>query len=175
MKRFAAAVWASLCIGLAACEKAADISSPLVYDTDGVSFSYPGNWQVTEDTTEQGFRYVFVESPGDAIFIIQLYQNNFDLSLRQFAEDFSSGARNELTIIGISDSTFESIEKAGFSAAIRERVSLNWAGESIPHIRDYYMREAGPLIVYVIAQVATEDLAMVEPGFDLILASFRVK
>lgn len=168
------AIWATLSVGLTACEQYADIASPQVYDSSNIRFSYPDNWQVTEDASKQGFRYIFIESPGDAIFIIQIYDNDIAIGLGDFASNFSAAANDETAYVNVSDSIFEDIQKTGFPMAIRERFSLSLAGETVPHIRDYYIDEHGSHIVYFIGQVSTECLDMVAPGFDLILSSFRV-
>lgn len=37
---------------LSACEQRADLSNPDYYSKNGVSFSLPGNWNVSEDIQE---------------------------------------------------------------------------------------------------------------------------
>ena len=49
------------------------MNNQLKYEKDGLSFSYPANWEVTEDFVSEDVRFVFVESPGDAIIKIEVY------------------------------------------------------------------------------------------------------
>ena len=61
---------------LVGCEKMADVGSPQEYDADGLSFSYPGNWSISVEKLGQGedkTKVINLESPGDAIVIVCLY------------------------------------------------------------------------------------------------------
>ena len=54
-------------------ERNAATDNPTSYSKAGLEFEYPGNWTVTEDTQQAGLRFLIVESPGDAVVIIQIY------------------------------------------------------------------------------------------------------
>ena len=175
MRTSVLAVWTVLLLGLVGCEKTADISSPVKYEKDNISFSYPKNWKVTEDVVQQEVRYLFVESPGDAMFVAQIYAKPDAVSLSEFVEWFSSHSKEEIPIGNISESSFSDIEETAFSPGIKESFSVSVLGGKVPHIREYYIRESSKKVAFLIAQAATEDLGKVEPGFNLILSSFIIE
>jgi len=164
-----------LLLGLVGCERAADITSPVKYEKDNISFSHPQNWKVTEDVAQQDVRYLFVESPGYAIFVVQIYAKHDAVSFSEFVEWFSSQSKEETPIGNISESSFSYIEETTFSPSIREGFSITVLGQKIPHIRKYYVKESSKKVTFLVAQVAVEDLGKVEPGFNLILRSFVVE
>jgi hypothetical protein len=178
MRTLMLGIWAILLLGLLGCEKAADISSPIKYEKENVSFSYPQNWKVTEDVGQQDVRYLFVESPGDAIFMALIYSKNDAVPLSEFVEWFSSQSREETPIGNVGKSSFSAVEKNKFSPrmkGIKENFAISLLGEQTPHIREYYAMDTKNKIAFLVAQAATEDLSKVAPGFDLILSSFAVK
>ena len=98
VKVFQLSQLAALAILVAGCERAPDIDQPNSYDKGGIAFSFPGNWSVSEDVTEPGeleYRHIFVESPGNAIVIIQRYSPGIDLTVEEFAKQFLEGTIEE--------------------------------------------------------------------------------
>ena len=163
---------------LTGCEKAADVSSPLNYDKHDIRFSYPANWRVGEDVEQGNFRYIIVETPGDALFMVQVFSDQDPIPLDELAENFSARAKEATPIGDVSESTYSDIEKSIGSdtlEGIKEEFSITVLDEEVPHIREYYFLDADGKCVYLICQVATEDLPKVEPGFNLILGSFAVE
>lgn len=163
---------------LIGCEKPADISSPMSYEKQNIRFSYPSNWKVTEDVEQEDIRYLFVESPGDAIFLVQIYSKQDAVSLREFSEWFSAQAKQETSIVNIGNSSFSATEKIieiGRKKGIKEAFSMTLLGEHIPHIREYYLIDTNNKVAFLISQTAREDLSKVEAGFNLILSSFVVE
>jgi hypothetical protein len=173
-----AASFALILISFLGLERAADISSPASYAKQDIRFSYPRNWEVTEDVQREGYRYLFVESPGAAMFIAQIYSKQDAVPLSKFAERFSAQARQDIPVANIGRSSFSAIEKAtvsGRKKGIREGLSLTLLGMQVPHTREYYLIDANDKIAYLISQTATEDLSKVQPGFNLIFRSFVVE
>ena len=160
------------------CEQTANVSSPTLYELQNVRFSHPDNWKVTEDVAENGFRYIFVETSGDAIFIIQLFEDMETLSLeefsKEFSKNFSKGIQQELEGGEFTDSTYSEVEHAtayGNQQGFLEKFTLTYAGQKVPHLREYYAIETGNKVAFLITQVATADASKVKPGFSMILKS----
>ncbi len=171
-------IWTIFLLGLLGCEKAADISSPVRYEKENISFLYPHNWKVTEDVKRQDIHYIFVESPGDAISIVQIYSKSVFVSLSEFVEWFSSQSREETSAGNVGKSSFSTIERPTFSTGLKgtkENFTINILGEQLPHIREYYAMDSNNKVAFLVAQTATEDLSKVEPGFNLILRSIVVE
>jgi hypothetical protein len=165
-------------VTLAGCERAADISSPEIYERQQIRFSYPGNWDVTEDATEDIVRYLFVETPGDAIFIAQIYKKEDAVTLNEYAKWFSEQSKQETPFGDIGGNSFSQTNKkmlSGTHAGIKETFAIKLFGETVPHVREYYSVETDTKVAFLISQTATEDLAKVEPGFDLIYSTFDME
>ena len=89
---------------LTACEKKPEIAFPNQYTKAGISFNYPSNWDIEEDEEEGDFRYLIIETPADAMFLIHVYKGGDVVSLEEFAEQISSMSSNE-TPVGKIEST----------------------------------------------------------------------
>ena len=72
-------------------ERSADIKHPKSYFKNGLKFSYPGNWTITSDEGPASFRSITVETPGEAIVIIQIYDASEVTSLREYALKITRG------------------------------------------------------------------------------------
>ena len=53
---------------LTACDRPADITSPKQYDQHKIQLSYPGNWKITEEESDDNFSYLAIEG-GDALMV----------------------------------------------------------------------------------------------------------
>ena len=76
-------------------EESADLQKTTKYQKNDISFSMPSNWKVTEDNGENSARYLFVESPGSAIMIINTYEKETAPSLQEYIESLTSERSNE--------------------------------------------------------------------------------
>lgn len=160
-------------------EETADTDNPVMYEKKDIRFSYPGNWKIAEDRedTEEGFsHHVFIESPGNAVFIIQIFPVLDAIPLQQFAEQFSKLTQQK-GYSRINNSVFSELKKSinlTNNYSIQENFSIKVSGEQAPHIRGYYSVTNNKRIAYLISQTATEDLPKVNAGFALILESFNL-
>ena len=70
-----AILFVTVLLASSGCEKRADVVNVQEYSQDGIFFSLPGNWDVSEDVpeSEETFRYIIVETPGDALFMLFKY------------------------------------------------------------------------------------------------------
>jgi hypothetical protein len=158
-------------------EEQADTDNPVIYEKEGVRFSYPGNWKIAEETIEGDIHYILVTSPGNALFIIQIFSNLDAIPLQQFAEQFSERAKQEADSM-ISSYSFSGLEESKDSEgrySVQENFSINVFGVQGPHIRRYYSVTNNEKTAYLISQAVTEDLTKVEAGFSLILNSLFLK
>lgn len=159
------------------CYDRADVSSPSEYRRENIRFLYPNNWKVTQDVDRNGFRYLFVESPGDAIMILQIYRNEDALNLRDFVEQFAGKTEQEIPLGKIDNNYFSTVVKttaAGPKTGLRERFGLVIGNTQIPHIREYFRLEMKNEVIFFIRQTPEEASKRVTPGFDLILESFAL-
>ena len=166
-----------LLLCFAGCERKANVSSPSHYEKNGVKFSYPGNWEVTEDSGGAGFRSLFVESPGDAILIAQIYSKNDGMSLDEFSRAFSKSAAENTPVASVGPGTYSEIDPvgAGSESGVKETLVISLLGEKIPHVREYHRIEFGDRVAFLVSQSATEDLKKVGIGFDMVFETFKIE
>lgn len=166
----------SIALLLAGCwETPADISNPQTYDKDGLTFTFPGNWTVTEDVTADQLRYLFVETPGEALVVVQVDSSGHTENLKSFAESFSQRATTETPIGDMAQNEFGPIEKRLAYEVIQEKFSITLLSVEVPHTRIYFRKASGDKTIVIINQAADEDLASVNPGFDQISNSLEMK
>lgn len=187
---FGSFVLAAFAVLLSGCERPPDIDRPNFFDKDGIAFSFPGNWSVSEDVTEPGeleCRYLFVESPGDAIVIIQRFTPEIDLTVQEFADQFLQSTIEEaeglidlgpVTPVTASGGQATSVQTL-VAGAMREGVEQSFAvsvlGEAVGHRSRTFRIEAASSVAFLVAQAATEDWDIVAPGFELIATTLSVK
>lgn len=161
-----------------ACEPAADISSPQKYAKDGLSFTYPGNWNITEDSVEDEVRTLFVETPGDAIFIVQVFAATDAVDTETLARTYSDEITAALPIGKASPGVFKPLQhkyKDGrVLDGVQENQMMEFLGEKVPHTRAYFQVTSQTRSAMLLCQVATEDLAKARPGCDQIIESFKL-
>ncbi len=159
-------------------ERSAEIKNSNSYFKSGVSFEYPGNWKITEDVEDDDYRYIFVESPGDAISTIQIYSKRDSFSLLEFVKmDIENFKSNMPKIFSLSDKgkileITRSVEGKTFNG-YKYKFTLSVFGVDVPHISEFYMLQSDTENSYIKNQVAVEDLDKVEVGFMQIIRNFE--
>ena len=154
-------------------EPKADLSAPNTHRSGAITFDYPKNWKITEDSVNPELHYLVVESPGDAIVIFQSFPIDESNSLTAFSKEFSKSAETEMPLGKAAQSTFTDVPEVSGYKWIAEEFNINLLGESVPHRRLYGTKEIDDRQVFLIFQVAKEDFAKAEPGFDLIRNSLH--
>lgn len=154
-------------------EKKAQVDNPKSYSKEGVTFEYPRNWKVTEDTQQEGPRNIFVESPGSAILSIQIYTTDEVIEIQKFAKSFSAYAQEEKSVDGIDAPVFSGVDKSSGDEVVTEQFSLILLGKKTPHTRIYQIKIAGNKKCFLIAQVADSNMDKVIKGFEQIFSSFK--
>lgn len=161
-----------LAVLLSACgEPAANVATPKSYDRFGVHLQLPGNWKVSDDQRIAGSHYLTVESPGSAVFIA-IVQADSGLALETFARDFSAEADKQTPVATTRETRFDLSHFA--EGSIREHYIVSLGGVKVPHLREYRKITGARRSAFLITQSADEDLARTQPGFDLLLRSFKL-
>lgn len=154
-------------------EPRADTANPKSYERAGLRFEHPGNWQVSKDVDGDAVRYVFVETPGNALVIIQAIPEDAAPELADYARSFSGSAQETTSAVTFGASVFSEVTEDGGYQVISEQVEVTLLGEDIPHTRIYRRRRVGDRVCFVVEQVSEEDRARVVDGFEQIASSLR--
>ena len=167
----------ALCL-VSACEREADLDNLAEYSNGDMKFTMPGNWAVTEDVEEDGFRYLFIETSGDAIVVITAYPLEDSIPLRDYVdwtiessvEEFPIGSRDAGSVMEIRKPVADRVY-GGF----RNEFVVTLAGIEVPHTATYFGFATKRRAAYISTQVATEDLDKVDRGFDLVISTFELQ
>ncbi|WP_444995846.1 hypothetical protein [Aliikangiella sp. IMCC44359] len=164
---------------VAACsEKKADLEKQKTYEKQGLSFTYPANWKVTEDSVNEGVRFIFIESPGAAITKIEVYPKEESFDLKEFVKlDIDAIKQGMPGIFDLDDNTMEQIETFinGISfGGYKYEYNVSVVNIDIPHISEFYLYSSELKNAYITNQVAVEDFEKVKEGFRLVLSTFNL-
>ena len=166
---------------ISACsEDQADIKNPLKYNKSDISFSYPSNWEVTEDTEIEGVRFIFIESSGDAITKIEVYSIDESYELKEYVEldidAFVEEMPSMITVDGDNEieeinTSIKGVEFNGY----KYEFDISVVGIDVPHVSEFYSFYSPQKAAYFSSQVAVEDLEKVKDGFEQLLSTFSLK
>jgi hypothetical protein len=168
---------ATLCSYAAAEEKPDHLKEIIGYSKNGISFSMPGNWKVTEDVGENSSRYIFVESSGTAMVMVNTYKKENAPSLKEYVGTVTD-RKNKKFWLGFGSisngkvSEFKGLLNNREVTVFKNEYAAKIFGLSIPHVNEFYSFESESYIAYVSSQTATEDLPLVSGGFNLVLSTF---
>jgi hypothetical protein len=154
-------------------EKKADIKNPKTYSNSGLYFKYPGNWKITEDSRSAALRYVFIETSGNAIVIMQIYPSDAAPEFNTFVTEFSDSMKRKLNLKS-KESVFDTNKIIADHKTINERFTMTLLNVEDPHIRIYENVKTADKTCFLVAQVSVEDLGNVVSGFDLVFSSFKI-
>jgi len=152
-------------------EKQPDLSNSITHQLGEITFDYPGNWKVSEDSITATIHNLIIETPGDAIVIIQSYPLEMGIDLKALSREFSESASLDAPLVSINKAPFSGLRKKWGYDWISEDFEIVVLGESVPHKRIYGSKEVGDRRIFLILQVPAEDYQKVEKGFHLIVNS----
>jgi hypothetical protein len=160
------------------CEKNADIDYVYEYNEGGISFEFPGNWQVAENISEGESRHIVVESPGFAFFAVQKLtkENSFDLS--EYVTTYVNLMKDEMPFGKLSEGHKSSVIRniGGHEInGIKNNITITVLKEEVPHEQTIFKIPLKRSDIFLIAQVATADKQFVTEGFDLIFDTFKIR
>lgn len=170
-------LWVVVC----GCEQRADVEHPRVYEREGLSFQYPGNWKANGQVLEGGLQHVELESPGDAIIFVQRFPFEGEelLDVEAYSRELSMSAKEEMPIGElhpgkISQITFKRSDQVELKGH-RESFEVSLLGQRVPHERVIFGYPPGLPRVVVVCQIATEDMKKARPACDLALQTVKIE
>lgn len=156
------------------------------YDEKGLLFDYPSDWTVLEDSVQDSTRYVFIESPDEALSIIQIFKIDEAPSLEDFSFSYS-----EQTQVAPVTAEGESIDvqpsatpQSEFMSITRDLngVSYDWVVETFPgnvegvdtnDYREYFRKDSEHYAAFLINQVDNDALSKHEGSFEMIFRTLQ--
>jgi len=148
-----------------------------VYEKNGLSFSHPDNWKVTEDSIlAEGTRYINVEDSDNSLFIITLFGTDSYVDLKEHVENFKKTLPAQIPIgkiiQGTTTETTRLIKGKNYTG-IRQKYSISLASEIVPHTTDFFLINGENLDAVVTIQAPDEDWKAAEKEFQVIFDSLK--
>ena len=161
---------------LSACDRKANISSPLKYDKQNISFSYPSNWEVS-DENNTNVRLLIISTSSNAVLMIHIFKGSEAPTLKSFSQYLSKSISKEMPFGDMKTESFNSIKKQVASdqwTGIIEKVSVKLLAINVPHEREYYTLNKNNKQAFFTTQIMTDEKPLSQDGFDLILKTFNL-
>ena len=156
-------------------ERQARIDSLKSFSSEYLSFDYPGNWEITDEIILEDYLYLYIETPGDALVIVQSDSETETADVMDFAKSFSDDATPEGPVFNASKFHFTKLKKKNGFDMVEEKFNFSFLGQVVPHQRIFATKPMGEGTIFVVYQVALEDLSKTEPGYDVIMKTLTLK
>ena len=165
-------------------EPAPNVDQPKTYSDHGVTYDYPGNWKVSEESMNEGgteITTITVESPGSTIAIVQVFDSPIDIEMDMLVDEFQKGMSSALSaqfggIVTVEQRDRVPTERnilGGSREGRKARFDVAILGEKVPHTVDLYGMKLTERTIALYLQAPDEDVEKVKPGFDLVLDTLR--
>lgn len=150
-------------------EQPANVSETKTYNSKTVSFQYPGNWSLeTKNPSYNPDYYIILKTPGGAWAAFNVVEGKADV--KALVKDHADAYQH--TIVG--QSTFRPVTQwgsySGYGMELKGMVMRQNPGLFL------IFSHAGDARTFTVSHVIIDKHAgMVQPGFDLIRRTFRLK
>lgn len=145
----------------------------------GLTVQYPGNWTVekeTEDLDGVEFASLTIESSGNALAMIQVFEPGVGLTPQEvfdtYVEGMKDAAQTELGgVFELSVRSDEAYSRDLLGNSWQGRkavVEVGLLGEKVPNRLQTLQRDREDQTVILVVQGPVEDWKTIEPGFEAI-------
>lgn len=167
-------------------EPKAAVETPQHYEKDAISFDYPGNWKVSEESTNESgveLRTINVESAGNALLMIQSFKPAVEVDLAEHIEITMSAMQEEVgkQVGGLADSSrgavtdFDRVFLGQSRPGKRAAITITALGEKVPSSVALHGAVLEDRTVLLFTTIPDEDRASVEAGFNQVIDSLKVQ
>ncbi len=146
------------------------MAHPKTYADAHVTFQYPGNWRITTDERHEDGGLVIIDGRSDSLVVLDISAGELtEAEFEDHVESFIAEMPGSIP--------FGSLQNGAITKAKSPRpgelmthyhFNIQVATVSVPHTTDFWMQRHGGTSVTGMCQVADEDRAGIEPGFQLI-------
>ena len=148
------------------------------YSKDGVKFTYPDNWKITEDNIIEGkSRFINLEDADNSIMAITLPEAGYTFELKEYSDNYVESMKTEIPIGTLTDSSTEDTQRkinGQQNQGIRKKFSITLLGEKVPHIVDFFSVPSREGDAIVLIQVPEEDWKAADKEFQIIFDSLKL-
>ena len=143
------------------------------YTKDGLEFSCPRDWKVTEFGKTENLRYVTIEGKHAivSIEVVKLSSAEGARGIEEFAKQMAT--EGSLGVGNVGKSSLGPVEKSGIYDTLRETFMVSASNLNMPFTRIHRRGVFGSAVCFLFVQSADEDWDKVNSGFDQIFTTFR--
>jgi hypothetical protein len=178
IKSFNSLIYLVIAFLVIACEMQADLKNTVDYKDSEISFTIPGNWKITSNENIGGFRYLIIETTGDALVMLNIFPGKEPGSLEEYVENFIDGStknfalgkRNKGTIMQV-----KTVVDGRVFSGYKNQFTVSLASVEDPHTSYFYYFESDSRVAYLSTQVASEYIDKVQEGFELTLSTTELQ
>ena len=159
----------------AICPMAGQAAGNQAFDSEGLSFSYPSDWEITDQEDYEGVAYYLaVEKKGDDAsgLVVISWMSATENVTRESTMQANLESLREDTVLG--ELEFTEVPDASYAGHKALCTSYAVTVGGIPHSGRIYVLEHSGTVVSIIAQEADEDNRVNKNGFDLIESTFKL-
>jgi|GEM_PF-2329977 len=153
-----------------------DLENLKTAEVAGLSVKHPGNWKTeleSEDIDGVKFSSLTIESKGNAIAVVQVFEPGVPLSEEMVFDTYVEGMveASQTEFGGVVDVALRSSEDFSFEVMKSDWqgrkgvIDLKLLGEAVPHRIQTVQKHSDEKTIIIVAQAPVEDWKTAEPGF----------
>ncbi len=152
---------------------ACGVASAKGFDEYGISFSYPTDWHITENSDADDTQFISVEKEGiESSGMVAMQTLNKIYDIDSFVDAYrDSMANNDV----FDDLEFSSVTSGAYGHYSCDTFSYSMSVMGIPHHGRIYIIDDSDRYVIIMEQEADEDRAVNATGFDAIRTSLTLQ
>lgn len=151
---------------------------PQPYSKQQFSMLVPETWRVTDDSSNDGQRQVFVEGPNDSVLLMQLLPSDIILPLTEYAVfysgTFAQTADPGITVAAGEIGEFERTIRGRPTKGIRETFAISDAELNIEYVREFTMFPHGEQTMILIVQARLRDEKRLSQDWQTMIESIEL-
>ncbi|NVK86859.1 MAG: hypothetical protein HWE13_01970 [Gammaproteobacteria bacterium] len=149
------------------------------YRQNNVALTLPYSWQITEDQSELDYRFLFIESAGDAVVRIEGFPQEDDFTLDDYIQlSTQLLAQESDELIKFSYDGNKQLIQENIGGQMQEgtevKIQVAVVGMKVPHIQQYFQVDLNDFSYFILVQSEVSEYKSIKDDIKKILASFSV-
>jgi hypothetical protein len=172
-KKLLAATYLMIFLGTSACHSREE-STASKYQKEGLSFTQPARWKVTEDETIENNRYIAIESSGSNVITIEVFELDGELDLDAYTIEYSEIFSKLVRFGDVQNLKHGKVEKAGDFQRVISTFDVKFLFVTVPHTRILLNKEVAGKNVNIIANGPNDELTQLQSALDTMSRSIEL-
>jgi hypothetical protein len=144
------------------------------YQKDGLSFTQPARWKVTEDETAESSRYITIESPGNNIVTIEVFELDGEFDLDAYVIDYSEVFSELIRLGNVRNLKHGEMETTGGFKRVISTFDVKLLFVTVPHTRIILSKEMAGKNLNIIGNGPSDELTQLQSALDTLSRSIKI-